>query len=198
MRCEGAAPTHIEILWLFSVTAQQCKQFLHTLCTWRTFRANRFWQKWHLWGSNPRPFGMAPWATALDRSAKVSLWTTKGKDILLCAIPTIHNFSSQFAQTKPKKTCMPKKRIRVFMKGAASEDTRQLTSATKENKVSNFLPRRAHSIRVCFARVIHLGSPKTLHPEGNGQFPSLFFLLRSRFQTTYEIKEVMHAAGHMV
>jgi hypothetical protein len=25
-----------------------------------------------LWGSNPRPCGMAPWATALDRSAKLS------------------------------------------------------------------------------------------------------------------------------
>ena len=34
-----------------------------------------FW-KWQLWGSNPRPCGLAPWASALDHSAKLS-WNQK-------------------------------------------------------------------------------------------------------------------------
>ena len=29
--------------------------------------------EWQRWGSSPRPYGMSPWATALDRSATLSL-----------------------------------------------------------------------------------------------------------------------------
>ena len=35
-------------------------------------------KKWQRWGSNPRPYGMAPWATALDRSATLSLSCNAG------------------------------------------------------------------------------------------------------------------------
>ena len=46
--------------------------------------------EWQQWGSSPRPYGMAPWATALDRSATLSLLKhcTHGADSL-CLPSTI-------------------------------------------------------------------------------------------------------------
>ena len=46
--------------------------------------------EWRRWGSSPRPHGMAPWATALDRSATLSLLRhcTHGADSL-CLFSTI-------------------------------------------------------------------------------------------------------------
>ena len=43
------------------------------------------WKKWQLWGSNPRPYGLAPEASALDHSAKLS-WT-----------PTWHEYKIAFS-----------------------------------------------------------------------------------------------------
>ena len=43
-------------------------------------------EEWRLWGSSPRPYGMAPWATALDRSAKASLGKTCNLSVTLVLI----------------------------------------------------------------------------------------------------------------
>ena len=41
---------------------------------WTSSSPSRYCKwKWQLWGSNPRPYGLAPEASALDHSAKLSL-----------------------------------------------------------------------------------------------------------------------------
>ena len=54
--------------------------------SWVEFLLLKLNAKWQLWGSNPRPYRMAPWATALDRSAKLS-WLSRPQLALSAKVP---------------------------------------------------------------------------------------------------------------
>ena len=85
------------LTWLVSVTQTFCAQIFFDFR--RSYISHEWWQ---LRGSNPRPFGMAPWATALDHSAKLScLFSILGMKSNLVSVwfHTAPLFTTHFGQT---------------------------------------------------------------------------------------------------